>query len=436
MNNNDQVDISSSLMTDEELAAAKTAARRYDFIGFVFDHQTRTRFDLIKLLGYGAYGRVFSATASGAPPPQVAIKVFSADPEDEPQRTGSGMSDVETEFAISTLIKDRLGQMFCDTRVVCAFRRFYAPKVHDGVLIFPYIYGINLERWLLAVQYRAMDDYRTQRLASGFTSLAEIRQDITEAQQNVSISRTNEKQRWTIRLNKLIRVLNEQVANFSDIQARSMALAHQMLEAFTMLHDVHIYHRDIKPANMMVEFLPGSVLRLRIIDFGISCAQPYGDNDVQYNLNQQFFECPLEYRPTYNFRDPLSIYPSPDDGNQDEIRHLTTAFEVYSIGKVLQVLFDPMGISALGKWPVVRATGFMPADLHDLIVEMTNENNYVADTRNFDINLAGRTLAADNPVALAALEIRPSAEEALVRFESIRDTWYDLTTYQFNDDVE
>lgn len=407
-----------------EVLAARRVQRKYNFIGFIFDADSGTRYDLIKLLGRGTFGRVYAATKSGAPAPEVAIKLFNP-----PRSRGESPfnDEVETEYGISVLMRRRLGEEFCAERVVCATRRFYVSVTQEPVIIFPHVHGLNLKQWLIAVQYRAMGDYTRALAERGFSTFSEVVIAIrNEQNQATTISAYDEA--YPERRVELIRRLDDWKNYFvsldrlfTRIQSGAMQFASQMLSTFDALTDANIYHSDIKPENMMVEFLAAEKRRLRLIDFGIGCAERLGTVDPLYDNNIGIFGCPLRYNQTILFQDPLamSVFPGRDHAT---VRKYTTAYQVYAIGKVLQCLFDPEAMHRQAVWPVVQATPFMPVGLLKLIVDMTGEQNY-RPAGHWSSGDPFRLSVEEVEHRRALFETRPTIKQACARFEQLYNVW-------------
>ena len=426
--------LSADLMTDAEVYEAQVAREQHGFIGFVFDHKRRERYDLIRLLGYGSYGRVFSAGVNSEAP-RYAIKVFlplNDDGKTDPWRTKydePNTDDVELEYGMGRLMAARLGSQFCSTRVVCPLYRFYAPRVHDGVIIFPFVAGINLERWLTTLHYPKMQANRAALQTRRFENLVELRDTIASIQRADRNSMQTSPNMFR-RLGQYMTLLDTETARFASIQRQAFDLSIQALRTVEMLHSVNIYHRDIKPANMLVEVLADNTLRLRLIDFGLGCAQAYDndpDGDRLYELNKEIFNCPLKYITTVTVRDPLAARDFPND-EPETISRYTRAYEVYALAKLIQRLFDHQTTDRSIARP--RASPFMPPDVYELISVMTGETGeelYEVDPDNFQVPEEG---LLDR---LYFFQTRPSVAECRQRMEQAFTRWLALPLNEYND---
>lgn len=414
-------------MTDTETRAARRAARRHGFIGFVFDYQERVRYDLIEVLCRTRYGTLYSANSAGLAVPQwrlkrYAISQWSASPRTT-ERTAAesvcaesdfALETVNNEFAIGATIRRRLDDNFCLTSVLCASHRFFEPDRSFGTLVFPYVQTVTLESWLRYVQHRSMISWRSALVRGGFRSLEDLLQRIGELEE--IRRKTAEERDFLRRYSELYDTLLERL---SRIQMKSLSIGYQLLNTFEELHEVAIYHRNVTPANILIE-QNGETLRVRVANFGFGCAESI-DGDGVFDQQFPFLSCPTTYTPALMYRDPWIYNRRYPDDDLETRREYTSAFEIYSLGKILQHLFDPESLADNGddEWIVVQETEFMPYGVIDLIADMTGEEQYVPPNRYYPYELSDDE-RAERAERFAE---RPEIEVVVDRFERIRRDW-------------
>lgn len=372
--------IGREFMSVREKQAAREAYAARPLEGFVYDPQTQQRYDLVYLLDQDSDSETYAATLDDNERPTLSIKIYYA-PEARRRREGTPDLDrdseaertkapdpmysnpaVETEFGISAVLRQRLGEQFCETLVVCAIHRFYAPPpdTNATVVFYPLERAITLSRWLTGIQYRFMADYELLRADP-------------------------EQRERAVRFLQLIRW-------------RGMLVAIELFSIFSFLHQAGVYHGDVQPDNIRVLLGAGDATRVRLANFQHSCATSIETEDSEsvFERNKDILGCTSRYRsPSIIFRDPLSETPMPEtSAATSAVQAISASFEVYSLGKILQCLFDPRALR--DDQIVVRPTRFMPPGLDALIRSMTGENGYRAPPGTMDSD--------DNRIELTAVE--------------------------------
>lgn len=345
-------------------------------LGSVYHRRQRTRYDLIKLLGTGAFGATYSATMRGDTSGRIwAIKVF----EDRVVVDGQGRekmvrfraSDVKQEYLVSEVIRERMAAL-CQRGVVCARTYFFNKERTRGYIVFPYVEAGTLLAWLRTTLYPEMQSYRD---ALGTANGQEMALMTLDRIQSTAIWMTT----------RLINILDD-------------------------LHSQSIYHRDLKPSNILVD----GVMPL-LIDFGLSCVIPDGLLDSL--SNEPIIGCPDENTVgTKRYKDPLSAYAYPDSQPWTIARY-TARFDTYALAKILQQLFDDDRAN-LTRSPVVRDTEFMPRGLYELLSDMTGERDGVVATP-----ITEDLSVAEERRRFREFNRRPSMAEVALRFEEIYRQW-------------
>lgn len=137
--------------------------------------------------------------------------------------------------------------------------------------------------------------------------------------------------------------------NYSDI----LKLTHQILKGLNFLHDKKICHLDIKPENIVINH---ETREFRIIDFGFSSVEPFGDymtnprGTPAYIPKHLDFEKPSKYLPKIEANDfkvvgnkiPMMVNPK-----------LVYKVDSYCLGRVMHLLttiFDENYIPGCIHW--------------------------------------------------------------------------------------
>lgn len=353
---------------------------------------------LIARLGAGVYGETFTASVDARRRARYVVKMFIAQPDDKEELPATLLSrphdydfylkDVEREYLVSAVLRRRLGGAFCEDNVVCSIERFYRVDYSRGYIVFPYFGSLTLTNYLATFVHARMRQYKLTVKRFGFSSLstAEI-QELTKRNDNTGAN------------------AHEMVKELRLIQLTCINLARQILMTVAKLHSVEIIHMDLKPDNILVA---DDIVRL--IDFGIACVGS-SLQDALFDVLERFvLVCPDTFMTTKMYEDPLAPTMVVAD---DEWRvHTFSKLEVYTLGKHLQVIFDPSTISDVGhqpEYPVVQSTVFMLPGLFELIFAMTGEQRYTPAGNQLTVTpqeLASRqSLFQSRPTAAASLRI-------------------------------
>lgn len=405
------------------MSASSTASAA--FLGRAYDERHKKLYQFIRLLGRGGFGATYSATRRGDPEDQSwVVKVFQARRKkkgaaavaaEPPEERPFDPTYVEQEYLVSEVIRERLPGTFCKDYVVCAHRRFYNAAKTRGYIIFPYVEAVTLEVWLRSVLYAAMRDYRDElRTAaaydgylSGPTLLQERQRLVTElkyAPEDEAIVFEGLLKRFDERYGAVLESL-------AQIQGTAMAMAYKLINAVADLHSKNIFHRDLKPINILVQ---GA--QPRIIDFGLACV--IADKRPNTVSDDVIIGCPdYSSAGTPNYTDPLSVYRYPD-ASPRTIATYTARFDTYSLGKVIQRLFDDR--LEKSRFPIVRETQFMPPGLAALLVDMTGENQYQPPP---DAPDDYRLPRRETIQRFASFDRRPTMNQVAQRFARVFALW-------------
>lgn len=230
-------------------------------LGRVFDHGTGDVYHLIKLLGEGEFGKVYSVSMDGSETPTHVLKKFTRRPEDNEAQL---RRDVLQEFNIGWTIAflgGRSDASFGSTSAVCAERVFFVEpgEVYGdtiGYVVFPFVHGISLN-------------------------------DFIEAQSKAKPSKAR--------------------------RDGLLDIARRICQAIHDLHVLGVYHCDIKPENILVTISEDGtrVTSLRLIDFGLSCVRKISSNlarslDLSESISCEFEAGTSMYYTMSAFRDPRS----------------------------------------------------------------------------------------------------------------------------------
>lgn len=431
-------------MTFTEKLEARAAAGRNGYVGFAFNYETRVRYDLIARLGGGSAGNSFTATSIEAREPEWVVKDFWSSlrrplgaetiAEAESNKGAFDPKIVEQEYVINVLLRERLPPAFCNSRLVCAVERFYDPELTRGTIVFPYVEALALDKWLRAVFYPGTDELGEALRARGFASMTELLDERSRLLRDVQRAQKNTRA-WR-EANALLKEAIQEAGPierlFDVLQGRAMDLAKMLVETVAALHNADVYHSDIKPQNMLLERRDDLDLppQLRLIDFGISCTL----SPSPLSASADLVTCTQQYNTTITYRDPLATRKIPAD-DAATISTYTGAFDTFSVGKVLQILFDaPAGRAALttGDTPVVRQTELMPFGMFNLIVAMTGENGVAYGTGVFPTAITDEEAAKRD----RQLRVRPTMARVQRRFGQIYSVWSKaaLTGFEMDSD--
>lgn len=111
--------------------------------------------------------------------------------------------------------------------------------------------------------------------------------------------------------------LKDNIISFEDM----LTIGYNILNAFDYLHSIDITHNDIKPANILIN--EGS-LEIHVIDFGGACKDNY---------------CIGLHSPAYDHPQSSYVYNNKIGGRNKNIN-----LDIYSIGKVLEKLYDKVDL--------------------------------------------------------------------------------------------
>jgi len=424
------------------------------FIGAIRDEETNVVYSLIAVLGRGAYGAVYSATDAGRLPATLAIKKFvnyrlplrGGGGDDD--SSGSSLEDleydktfVEHEYRVSEAIRRRCGEAFCRERVACALRRFFSRDGSLGYIVFPFA-GSTLRDYLFAVQYAQMQQIERRKDRAGYdpqTTILDLLTTREKTVERVRADQTNERLRD--RLYDLTDLL-EDLLDFRDsIQLRGLTLAYQLANTFAILHRNRIFHRDIKPANLAVKIVGAGIVEIetRVLDFGLACVEDLAPPAVDPGMgdDRERLRCPETFTGTVTYRDPYSYVLIADGGAGSRI-DANGRFDVYSVGKVFQAIFDPRAYDhrSRSRFPIVRPARYMVAGLPELIERMTGERGYRLPV--FDAKLVHDGVLGPGTPELAfvkqitrdaerdsAYNRRPSMAAVVRELDRIITTWND-----------
>lgn len=430
----------------ENARAAKASNSAIQFSVFDTSKEPPQRYDLYNEIGMGGFGTVYSASLAGTDKLPLAVKLFV---NDRLKNTLTQISNidgrpyrydgkaVEREYLISKLISARIGHEFCENHGICASNRFYSMQHELGFLVFPLFEASTLWTYIVDVVYPKMDEYMGSKLLSGFEdmTLAEIARQLANKDYGVDYNSTAKRRQTSSSpqepapMESDRKMFLEFRAAMFDIQQLIMHLVLQITTTLGMLHTHLIFHRDFTPSNILVD---KSTNNVRLIDFGLSCAIKRAVNDDNFDLvYKPYVKCAAEYKGTLTYRDPLSFYLFGLPNNDQDAISLNGRFDTYACGKIIQIICDLHNKSIFGQslYPVVRLTEFMPAGLYELIVDMTGEQNYLADS------IDAPTLSNDErTLRVVTYDARPTMVEVATRVLQIRRQLIDRIN-QSGDDV-
>lgn len=310
---------------------------------------------------------------------------------------------VEREFLVSVVISRRLGHSFCEKRVVCAIERFYTKKKDVGFIVFRFQTRVTLARFLADGTHRNMRQYIAQLAANGFQRLP--------MSALVKMAKTQNDQS-----EKAATLLSE----FRTIQVGCVDILHELAFTLAELHQKNIFHKDIKAENVIMHSL-----KPLLIDFGLSCVTDYVDDALFETKERKFLDCGRVYETTPDFEDPLARFIHPE--TEAETIAFFAKFDTYAFAKLAQMVFDPATLetsSGYGTFIVIRKTPFMPAAIHQLLVEMTGEDGYEPPTGlhdYYDVQLS----EADTRDRLQYFVSRPSMSQVTIQLSKIIQQLYE-----------
>lgn len=284
----------------------------------------RVTYTIVRQLGAGTGGTVYSASIDGSQTPAVALKRFIYVPLDEQaqrrdipvftyESSDDALAAARAEFSLLRVITRRSQRLMCASDVVCADALFQTSP-NETFLVFPYIEAKNLQQYTDEV------------------------------------------------LHPMSIVPKRQRAFVHD----ALHIIENVLRIVARLEAISVAHVDLKPANILIT--PAGVVKL--IDFGIGCNFPdeLDDNPLQEDVVTT--ACKQRYATTLAYQDPQASKLRPSD--TVPMQRLYQAFALYSIGKMLQLLFDA------AQQPqdklVVRATTLMPSYVLKIIQSMTQSD--------------------------------------------------------------
>jgi len=406
---------------------------RYDYLGYAVDDSSGVVYYFTKLLGAGSSASTFAATTEPGRPPKFAVKDYwssrrpprgtenlAVDPETH--RRAFQARDVEHEWRINKLITARLSPDFYNKYLICATNAFINSERTRGSIVFPLIGGSAFDHWLAQrlcpVARRFLDNHPT--LAD---LLAQRKQLFDALASEPSTSNTSSGLRGSLAaLQYNNRAIFEQ---FDALQTQMFFLAGQLIDALEMLHRQNIFHGDIKPANMILSQDSAETgmygLQLRMMDFGASCTTYIDEpGDLSETLRTDIVACDPRITATITYRDPLSLRAPRRNDTAQEYSFFKAAFDVYSLAKVLAVIFDPemcLLTSVAYDFIVVKKSLYMPDKLYELLRDMVGR-----ETVPGNIGYGYTTLTdGEFNERLDALRVRPKMPQVRRRFEQIID---------------
>lgn len=412
---------------DAALLVEKILAERgspQPYLGVAINRRGDVYF-FLQRLGAGTYGSVYSASLDGSRVAQFVVKQFSfADirrglplqtPDDDSsvaelvqQDAAQGHDEyefrdgyVETEFRISAFIAERLGERFCRSSVICALERFYSRDRKQGFIVFPFAGSMTLARYLPQKIGSAM--LRVHKMIADANLFGQTIDTIRELARGIDSEAQD-----------AARIVRE----VARVQDACLYLAQYLVQTLAELHSIGVIHNDLKPENILVE--NGTP---KLIDFGISCAAPATDDVTTTDERYSYIWCGEMYETTNFVQDPLAGRLR---AKRNVVkREMFTKFDTYSMGKLIQIIFDGgvyTGNGRLTRFPIVRPTIFMPLGLYELIVTMTGEFNYNpprSDDGSYDLSLDPVQFAE----RLSRYQRRPSMERVRSHFDTIVYNW-------------
>lgn len=402
----------------------KIMAQRYSpqpYLGVAINGRGEVYFYLQRL-GAGSYGTVYSASADGSRTAQFVVKEFSlpdtqrslplqtpdsgdeSEPVQEDEHDDYEFRDgyVETEYRITAFIEEQLGARFCRESAICAIERFYSRDRKQGFIVFPFAGTMTLMRYL------------PQKIGSQMLRVRQMIADANLVGQSLDTIRELARGAPGRESQDAARIVRE----VARIQDECIYLAQYLVQTLTQLHSIGVAHSDLKPENVLVE--NG---KPKLIDFGISCAVPASDDAPVNDPRYMYIWCGERFTTTNFMEDPLAARVRAKRNTVK--REMFTKFDTYSMGKLIQMIFDngtytPSG--RLARFPIVRQTLFMPRGVYDLIVTMTGESNYsppILSDGSYNLSLTPTEFAT----RLARYERRPTMQRVQEQFDAIFYAW-------------
>jgi len=412
-----------------EVREIRQEAEDAGFLDFVVNPRTKTAYFFVDELGRGAFGRVYTALRRDQNVLRNVFKVFAIDGDTLPDSTTTSgrkrtrrytarelnTQSAMAEYRISRLIVRRLGEVFCETRVICAKEMFALSSLSRGFVRFPFASANSLLRYLFSVHHPKMRNVQQQINNAGYPGrkLVELLRLYPTLKNNFPPDEVA----------ALYALLERSVEQYNSLVLNSMLMALQLTTTLGQLHSTDIFHRDIKPDNILVldrtltvntdDDFDSLDVRVKLIDFGLGCALPT-ENDGQFaNRRDDLIECSEEYFTTPLYRDPLAryqdtLYANSSLSDRDRIRERDGKFDVYAMGKTIMTIFDPQSLTPSGepRYPIVRQTRFLPSDILTLLIGMTGEINYSTNRSAPDLSFGEQKLRIEGYMQ------RPTAQEA------------------------
>lgn len=358
-------------------------ARQLNALGVAIDPENQVYYYEQKL-GAGSFGATYSARRNNEQNVSVVIKEFHSekplqtkkDAPATPERRGLARlllrlfsptvrelprdgyaftkKEVETEFAATQYVRQKLGEDFCSKFVICALSYFYDNVGETGFIVFPYAANsVSLSVYLIETLHPKI---RAALLGDG---------------------------------------------SFTKVCSEAYGIVSDIISAFQVLLRAGVIHQDIKPSNMLV--IDGHV---KLIDFGGAC--------ILYTRGT-FTECESYYFGSWDFQDPMVLHTDTSKNSEEEQIDIYKKFETYAVAKVIQVVLDPAIVMTKDDdyedSIIIRETPLITRDLHQLLVDMTDENNFARFPRLLT--------KAEQLEKLELLPTRPSMDQVKLRFQSI-----------------